>query len=388
MKPAKAIPIVLILAVAAGITYYFLYYRSIPWTAIETSGHIEVTDVDLSFRLPGHVTRLLVDEGYIIKKGELVAELRQEVIQAKRDQAAAQVRELEARLASMDLGIKIKEDVVNADLKKAQAGVSASAARFLSLKTGSRKEEINEAAATTEKARTEMENRGRDFERNKNLYSKQIISASQYEDSRTAAESARASYLASLERYRMVKIGPREEMITEGEANLMGSEATMAEAEAAKREVDKMKLDYKALQAQSDQAKAVLAQAEDDLVNSRLFAPFDGFVTVKSVEEKEYVQAGTPIVTIAQLDQVWVKTYIPETDLGRVKLGQPAQVISDSYAKTYEGVVTFISPQAEFTPKNVQTKEERIKLVYRIKVTLANPHQELKPGMPVDVRLK
>ena len=153
--------------------------------------------------------------------------------------------------------------------------------------------------------------------------------------------------------------------------------------------MEKMKLDLKALHSQMDQARATLAIAEDDLRKSTLYAPFNAFVTAKDTEEKEFVQPGTPVVTIADLDTVWVKTYLPVTQLGRVRLGQEADVQSDTFpGKTYHGKVTFISPEAEFTPKNVQTKEERVKLVYRIKVTLRNPNQELKAGMPVDVILR
>ena len=178
-------------------------------------------------------------------------------------------------------------------------------------------------------------------------------------------------------------------MVLEGKANLAGSDAALKAAEAGRLEIEKMRLDLKALQAQADHAKAVLAAAEDDLAKAMLYAPFDGFVIVKDVEEGEFVQAGTPVVTLARLDRVWVKTYVPETQLGKVRLGQQAEVISDTFPdKRYPGLITFISPEAEFTPKNVQTKEERVKLVFRIKVTLENPDQELKPGMPVDVVLK
>ena len=103
----------------------------------------------------------------------------------------------------------------------------------------------------------------------------------------------------------------------------------------------------------------------------------------------EFVQAGAPVLTLARLNRVWVKTYVPETQLGRIRLGQQATVMSDSFPdKVYPGTVTYVSPEAEFTPKNVQTKEERVKLVYRIKVSLDNPNQELKAGMPVDVLLR
>jgi HlyD family secretion protein len=389
MKRRK-IPVIAAVVVAAGLIYYFKFYLpGLSNGEIKASGHIEVTEVDMSFRIAGHVAKLFVDEGMKPKKGEVLAELDQEILKARRDQAEAQVRELEAREASLAMTIKIKEEVLDADINRARAGVKAADARYQSLRTGSREQEIAEAAAARDQAKFESENRERDFQRMKELFSSHIISASQYDAARTSAEAARAAYEAALERYKLVKAGPRDELVSEGKANLASSSASLVAAEAGRKEVEKLKLDLQALQAQRNQAKALLAIAEEDLKKSRLYSPFDGFVTVKDVEEGEYVQAGTPVITVADLDEVWVKTYVPETQLGKVYLGQKAEVISDSFpGKTYPGTVTFISPEAEFTPKNVQTQEERVKLVYRIKVTLRNPKQELKAGMPVDVILK
>jgi HlyD family secretion protein len=386
----REIGVIAAAVVAAGLIYYFKFYLpSLSNGEIKASGHIEVTEVDMSFRIPGHVAKLFVDEGMKPKKGDVLAELEQEILKARRDQAEAQVRELEAREASLTLTIKIQEEVLDADINRAKAGVKAADARYQSLKTGSREQEIAEAAAARDQAKFESENRERDYQRMKELFSNHIISASQYDAARTSAEAARAAYEAALERYRLVKAGPRDELILEGKANLAGSSASLVAAEAGRKEVEKLKRDLQALQAQRDQAKALLTIAEEDLKKSRLYSPFDGFVTVKDVEEGEYVQAGTPVITVADLDEVWVKTYVPETQLGKVYLGQKAEVISDTFPdKTYPGTVTFISPEAEFTPKNVQTIEERVKLVYRIKVTLQNPKQELKAGMPVDVILK
>jgi len=376
--------------VAAGLIYYFKFYLSgVSDAEIKASGHIEVTEVDMSFRIPGHVARIFVDEGMKPKKGEVLTELDQEIIKSRRDQAEAQVKELEAREASLALAIKIKEEVLDAEINRARAGVKAADARYQSLKTGSREQEIAEAAAARDRAKYEWENRERDYQRMKELFSSRIVSESQYDSARTGAEASRAAYEAALERYKLVKAGPRDELVLEGKANLASSSAGLVAAEAGRKEVEKLKLDLQALQAQRDQARALLTIAEEDLRKSRLYAPFDGFVTVKDVEEQEYVQAGTPVVTLAHLDEVWVKTYVPETQLGKVYLGQEAEVISDTFPnKTYPGTVTYISPEAEFTPKNVQTREERVKLVYRIKVTLQNPRQELKAGMPVDVILK
>jgi HlyD family secretion protein len=386
MKRKKALPVLLLLLAAGAILYAYLRPYGLEPLEIRTSGHIEVTEVDISFRLPGHVARLYVDEGAWVKQGDELAELEQEILKARQDLAEALVREVEARQASLALAIRLKEEVFEAEIKRAQAGRSAASARYESLEAGSREQEIAEAAAARDRARVEWENRRRDHERMKNLFAARIISASQYDAAEASARAAEAVYEASEERYKLIKTGPREELVREAKANLLGSDAVLAAAEASALEVEKMKIDLEALRAQADQAGAQLAIARDDLKKSRLYAPFDGFVTVKNLEEREYVQPGTPVLTVARLDEVWVKTYVPLTQLGRIYLGQSAQVVSDTYpGKLYPGVVTFVSQEAEFTPRNVQTREERIKLVFRIKVTLKNPNQELKAGMPVDV---
>lgn len=390
MTGKKAIPAIVVLLVASASLYYLLIRPSgLSKTEIITSGHVEATEVDMSFRLPGHVARLYVDEGARVKKGDLIAELEQETLSARHLQAAALVKELETRQSSLAIAIDLRERLLDAEIRRAQAGKSAASARYQSLKSGSREQEIAEAKAAMDRTRYEWENRKRDAERLKELFSSGIISHSQYDAAVTAADAASAAYQAASERYKLVKAGPREELVMEGRANLDGTDATLEAAEASRREIEKLKLDLKALESQTDQARAQLVIAGEDLKKSRIHSPFEAFVTVKDVEENEYIQPGTPVLTLARLDEVWVKTYVPETQLGRVRLGQEAEVISDTFPeKRYRGRVTFISPEAEFTPKNVQTKEERVKLVFRIKVTLKNPNQELKPGLPVDVILK
>jgi len=160
-------------------------------------GHVEVTEVDMSFRLAGHVTRIFVEEGAKTQKGEALAELEQELIRARRNQALAAVKELEARIASLSLAINIKQALSDAEIRKAQALVSAADARYQSLKTGSREEEIAEAAAARDKAKTEWENRKADYQRIKDLFEGNTVSTSQYDAARTSAEAARAAYLAA-----------------------------------------------------------------------------------------------------------------------------------------------------------------------------------------------
>ena len=134
-----------------------------------------------------------------------------------------------------------------------------------------------------------------------------------------------------------------------------------------------------------NQAKAQAGISESQLQDMTIYAPFDGVVLTKSAEPGEVLAAGATVVTIGDLEHPWVRGYIRETDLGKVKLGQKVNLTTDSFrGKTYSGRITFISPEAEFTPKQIQTTEERVKLVYRIKIEVDNSSRELKSNMPVD----
>ena len=153
---------------------------------------------------------------------------------------------------------------------------------------------------------------------------------------------------------------------------------SMQKRDAAKTQADADKANVDALQASLDLAKTRLGFAN-------LVSPLNGFVLVKSALSGEVVQIGAPVFTVIDLNNIWVTAYINETDLGKVKLNQEAEVVTDTYpGKQYKGWISFISSQAEFTPKTIQTTEERVKLVYRIKVRVDNSSLELKPGMPAD----
>ncbi len=145
---------------------------------------------------------------------------------------------------------------------------------------------------------------------------------------------------------------------------------------------------YEATKNQLAQAEAALEFVEIQIGNARLEAPIDGVVLQKNINVGELAFMGMPLITLGNLYDVWLKVYIPETKLGKVKLGQRVEVTIDSFPdKVYEGKVIRIAQEAEFTPKNIQTKEERVKLVYGVKIGIKNPLQELKPGMPADARI-
>ncbi len=320
------LPLVVLLAVVAGSIIYFVAQHNVTdKTGIRVSGNIETTQVELSFKLSGRVLERLVDEGDRVKAGQLVA-----------------------RLDSIDL---------EQEVELRQADLAAARATLAELKAGSRVEEIGQGEATLAKAQAEFGRLKVDYARQQALYRKEVISTRDLDTTRSAFEAAEAQLRLAQEQLTLLRKGPRKEKIDQARA-------------------------------MEKQAEAALALAKTRLGYAILAAPLSGVVLAKNIEPGEQVAAGTPVVSVAEIESVWLRAYINETDLGQVKLGQKAQVTTDTWpGRKYPGVVTFIAADAEFTPKNVQTQKERVKLVYRIKITIANPQLELKPGMPADAEI-
>jgi HlyD family secretion protein len=193
-----------------------------------------------------------------------------------------------------------------------------------------------------------------------------------------------------------------ESVVTQNRASVRNAEAQFEKAESdlerytklfrdeviSPQQMDSAKTAYDVAESQLQMSRAALKTSEVRLRDSVIYATLNGIVLRKNIEEGETVAAGTSLFTIGDLENPWIKVYVKEDKLGLVKFGQNAQVTTDSYPnKKYEGTVTFISSEAEFTPKNVQTREERVKLVFGVKVSVKNINNELKPGMPADVKI-
>ena len=240
---------------------------------LPVSGNVEVTEVNIAFKIPGRVVALLTDEGRTVKTSEKIAVLDSAEYESQVNQNRAVLRNAEA---------------------------------------------------TLDKAR-------KDYDRADVLYKNGAISSQQMDAAKTA------------------------------------NDVTLSQVQ---------------------QAAAALRTFEVKLKDTVIYSPVSGVVLRKNVEAGETVSAGTPVYTIGDLENPWIKVYVKEGKLGLVKLGQKAEIRTDSYpGKIYEGTVTYISSEAEFTPKNVQTQEERVKLVYGVKVSVKNVNDELKPSMPADVKI-
>ncbi|WP_027359350.1 HlyD family secretion protein [Desulforegula conservatrix] len=326
MNKKKILPLVVIIIAVSYFSYKKIElnrYRNSG--VVKVSGNIEITDADLGFKIPGKISKRLVSEGEKIKEGQAVAIMDSSDLEKEKALREAEVELAKSQLAELD--------------------------------AGSRPEEIAQAAALARSVKADVEKLKSDFSRQSELFRKKVISDKEYEASKAAYDSAQARLKEAQERLSLYELGPRSEKLDQARANL-------------------------------HHAVAALELAETRLGYACIYSPLSGMVLSHHAEPGEYVGAGTPVATVGDLEHAWIRAFISETDLGMVKQGQKAVIITDTWPdKKFEGTVSFISSQAEFTPKTVQTEKERVKLVYRIKIDVPNQDMELKPGMPADAEI-
>jgi membrane fusion protein YbhG len=327
MKKKIVIALVLIVVAASVIFFYIRWTEKRPLgNILKISGNIEAHESVVGFKVQGRICELPVHEGQYVHEGDFIAGLdRKDYIQqVKVDEAAVRSREAELVLAL----------------------------------AGSRSQEIKSAEQSILDARADLELKKIEFQRNQALYEKDEVSAETRDVSATNLKRAQATYERNTQTHSELVEGTRKEQIAINRANVRVARQNLG--------LSRIRLDY-----------------------TLLCAPKSGVVTVRQAELGEVMAPGTPVVTIADIDHLWLRGYINETDLGRVRWGQTAMVKTDTFpGKIYKGRLSFISSEAEFTPKSVETYEERVTLVYRIKIDLDNPSHELKPGMPADAEIE
>lgn len=381
----------LAIVLAGGIIFYYWQFhsREIPESTIQVSGNIEVTTIDVAFKISGKIDKRLVDEGDIVKEGQLIATLEHKDLLAQKAKAGATLETARSRLPALEKNIDYQDQATTQEISQAQAAVENAQARLQQLLDGSRPQEIQSAKAGVDQALADMEKKKADMDRAKKLYQDKYIAAQDWDAAKTAYDMAVANYKKAQENYDLVVEGPRKEEIAAGRAQLEQSQAALRLTKTHRIQIDVLKKELATAQGQVKEAASALEVIQTQIEYSNLYAPTSGVVLVKNAEPGEFVVPGGAVVTLGQIEKPWLKAFINESDLGRVKLGQKVSVTTDTYpGKEYPGKVTFISSQAEFTPKNVQTAKERVKLVYRIKVGLENPQNELKPGMPADAQIQ
>ncbi|NOX76651.1 MAG: HlyD family efflux transporter periplasmic adaptor subunit [Gammaproteobacteria bacterium] len=289
-------------------------------------GNIDIREAQLAFNGSEHIAEILVQEGDHVSKGQLLARLHTEL--------------LEAQLAGAEAAVEVQRQVL---------------AR---LEAGSRPEEIRKAEAELQAAEAQAKTERDSYQRMARLLEKKLASPQDEEQARSRADAAAAQVKAVRATLALLRAGARKE-------DIAAARARLAEREAA------------------------LKLTRQRFIDASLYAPADGVIRNRILELGDMAFPQSPVLTLAFIDPVWVRAYLPEPMLGRVRPGITAWITTDSYpGKRYQGWVGYISPTAEFTPKTVQTPELRTRLVYSVRIIACNPEDELRLGMPVSVSIE
>ena len=292
---------------------------------VEVTGTIEALQVDVSARITARIVERTVKEGEPVERGQRL--------------------------------VRLADEEPAADVRRAEAALGAAQAQLADLEAGARREEIEQARAALRSANVAREWAERELGRVRQLFAKELLAFQEVDRASNAFDAAQANEASAREKVALLEAGPRPDAVA-------------------------------AARSQVAEARAALALARARLVETRLDSPLTGIVLRKSLEVGETATPGVPILTLMDPDDLWLRAYVSETDLGRVRLGQGATLTVDAYpSRTFSGVVSQIASEAEFTPKNVQTKKERVNLVYRMKIAVRNTGGVLKPGMPADARI-
>lgn len=372
----KIIPLVLILSlIGVLIWYFFVRVPSIPANLFEVSGRIETDDSAVAAKTSGRIKEITVREGDRVTAGQLIATLDDDQVRAREDQAQAAVTESQTRVTRAEQQIAVYQEQLNqSDLSVEQARLDAGG------RVSQAESQVSQAEAVLAQAEAAYKQTSYDLEKASRLYKTGDIPERQLIQARTANESQIKVVQAQRK-----QVDAARGALMAARANLANPSIRSSQAAAIRKQIDQARSDIDAANAQADRAQAQLREAQANREDLSIVAPFDGTVATRSAEPGEVVSAGTAIITLMNPGQIYLRGFVPEGDIGNVKVGQPARVYLDSApSDPIEAEVSRIDPEASFTPENTYFRDERVKQVVGVKLLIKDPQGNAKPGMPAD----
>jgi len=384
----RLIPIVILLALVGG---YFAWSRmsSVDENVLHLSGNIEFRKIDIAFKTAGKLIELNAEEGSNVHVGQVLARLDREQMTRIRERDTAGIDVAQSNLQQLRTAIQYQQTTLASELNLRRAEIRQARAKLQELLDGARPQELAQARAQLNDLRVVHDQAKREYDRAQKLIAQEDISQSQFDQFKARYDSTAAQVQSAEQRLGLIAEGPRKTDIESARANVSRGEAALKLTEAQRLDIQRKHEDLSARRADVERSKASVGVIDSQLSDTVVSSPVDGVVMIKSADPGEVLAAGTPLLTLGEIDKPWLRGYVPQSKLGRIQLGMPVSIKSDSYPdKTYQGKISFIASEAEFTPKQIQTNEERVKLVYRIKVEVENPNRELKLNMPVDAEIR
>jgi HlyD family secretion protein len=363
--------------------------RNVQLRELYYSGTIEARHAELAFQVSGRIREVQVDEGQLVERDQSLAVLDQSEYQARHEQAKAQLESSIKNLQRSEMVLEVYRRTLPDEVARAEAGVKVLLSQLQELEAGYREQDIERARLAFLTSKDIMEEARKNKVRYDRLFQKGIVSEKEWDTIKLKYETAAKEFEKAKKTLEMLQEGVREETIQTARARLAEGEAILKQARSNLKKIDAAEKEVETATAQVQAARSAVDLARIHLTYTLLRAPFKGIITSRNIEPGEVVLPGREALTLSDLSTVELKIFVGETEIGRVKPGQRVDVRVDSFPnKAYKGKVSFISPEGEFTPKIIQTHQERVKLVYLVKVSIPNPGLELKSGMPADAWLR
>jgi len=344
----------------------------------EYSGTVETREIQIGSKIGGRVTEVPVEEGQVITSGSVLVRFECDELKAQRAQAQATVDQAQADFDKMLRGNRPEE------IAQAEATAHAQQAAFEAARNGPRRQEVDQAQADYKAAVADAANAETFYQRMQKLVATDTISRQQFDDARDKRDAAAQRAESARQHLALLQAGTRPEDLRSAEDKFKQAQAAAILAQKGFRRED-----IEAARGRLAEAQGHVAELDARLREAELTAPADAVVETVSIRPGDLVPAGRIVITMLEASQLWVKVYVPETDLAHVRLGQHATVHVDSFGnRAFAGHVGQIASQAEFLPRSVQTKSDREHEVFGVKIYVDNAQQILKSGMSATVRLE
>ncbi|MCF6095053.1 HlyD family efflux transporter periplasmic adaptor subunit [Microaerobacter geothermalis] len=387
MGKTRVIILLVILTIFTGgalILYQFQNEASAQQDQYISSGITEMKEIEVSFKIGGKLDTTLVQEGDVVKEGELLASLEDKDFQIKVDQAKANVEMAKALLEQSRLAVPLTKTDTEIQLKEAEAALKAAKAKYDALLNGARDEEKKQVEAKVSAAKEVYQVALDTYNKMEVLYQQGAIPSSKLDEAKVNLEKAKAEYDVSQQQLAMINKGARQEEIDGAKALVEQAEAAVERAKNAMGQVSVKIEDNQLAEAKLSQAEAALMEAETYLSYTKLFSPNDGMIITQSSYKGETVAAGKPVFTILDTSKVWARFYVSEQGLVDKKVGDKVTLYLDASKQKVEGKIILISPAADFAVKKAtQEQGEADVRSFLVKVEIINPSPDLRSGYTV-----
>jgi HlyD family secretion protein len=371
----KRLPVILGI-VALAIALYYVVPALMPHP-VEGSGTVEARDIHVGSKVGGRVAKVLAREGDRVEAGQVLIAFEDKDLEAQLDQARARLEQAKANYDKMTHGFQPEE------VAEARAASLSARASYDEMKNGFRTEEVEQAKADLDRAHAEATNAEINYKRAQELWSQGVVAKQFFDDAEMRLRTAKAALESAQQHSRELSSGQRKETVE-------AAEAKYKQADAVRRRIERgfRPEDVAAAKADLHHAQGELKAAEDRYRERQVVSPAAAYVEVLDVRPGDLIAPNTPIATLLERDQTYVRIYVPETHIGNVAVGQHADIKLDAFPnRTFSGIVEQINQKAEFLPRNVQTKEERVHQVLGVKLRIDDPDGKVRAGMAADVRL-